>query len=112
MLRTEIEGLEILSERLKTALGTNIRAIVAFGSRVRGDFNWESDFDVLVVVEQKDYSVVRLITDTCLSIEEERGIPLSAVVKDLKTFQAERQYNTGFYRNIKKEGLVIYGAID
>ncbi|RMG69441.1 MAG: nucleotidyltransferase domain-containing protein, partial [Nitrospirae bacterium] len=51
MLRTEIEGLEILSERLKTALGTNIRAIVAFGSRVRGDFNWESDFDVLVVVE-------------------------------------------------------------
>ncbi|RMG02172.1 MAG: nucleotidyltransferase domain-containing protein, partial [Nitrospirae bacterium] len=85
---------------------------VAFGSRVRGDFRWESDFDILVVVEKKDYSVVKSVTEVCYFLEEETGIPYSAVVKDTKTLSAEREHRTGFYRNLKEEGVVVYGEID
>jgi len=65
-----------------------------------------------VIVERKDYSVVRQVTDICFSLEEKTGIPYSAVVKDSETFNVEKRYKTGFYRNIKEEGLVIYGKID
>ena len=112
MLKAERDSLKLLAERLRNVLGSNLIYFFAFGSRVRGDFHWESDFDLLVVVKEKNYSTIKLITDICYSVEEETGIPYSAVVKDIKVFNAEKKYKTGFYRNLKEEGIAIYGEVN
>lgn len=51
MFNTEKESLIRVTSELKKTLKERLKAVIAFGSRVRGDFHGESDFDVLVVVE-------------------------------------------------------------
>ena len=49
----EMKGIPIFYEK--------VEEVIVFGSRVRGDFTGESDFDVLVIVKDKD-----VVTETGL----------------------------------------------
>lgn len=81
--------------------------IIVFGSRVRGDFTGESDFDVLVIVKDKD-----VVTETGLiglfgKKEDYTGIPFSVVVKDKQTYDREKRFRTGFALGIEDEEITI-----
>lgn len=55
MFLTEKKVLEELVEEMRDyAFFEKIEEMVVFGSRVRGDFDVESDFDILVIVNAKD----------------------------------------------------------
>lgn len=109
MFTTEKKALTILAEKLKSLLKDNLIALIGFGSRVRGDFTDESDFDVLIVIRDKSPEVFKETIEIVSDIEELYEIPLSAVVKSLATFELEKKLNSSFYRNIQREGIVIYG---
>lgn len=111
MFKIEEDSLKIVTERLKSLLKENLVAVIAFGSRVRGDFYGESDFDVLVIVEHRDYEIIKKVVDLFYEEEERTDIQYSVIVKDKETFEKERFYNTGFYQNILDEGRVFYGKI-
>lgn len=107
----EKESLSRVVEKLKNVLGDNLLTVVVFGSRVRGDFHGESDFDVLVILKRRDYNALGVIIDLFYDEEERTGITYSVVVKDSETFDREKNYGTGFYRSILEEGKVLYGKI-
>ncbi len=109
MFKIEREAVGRAVKGLQEALGDNLVTVAAFGSRVRGDFTGESDFDVLVVVKKRTFDIIRLVNDIFGIEENETGIPFSIVIKMLDSFEKEKRYNTTFYRNIKKEGVVFYG---
>ena len=54
MLTVEKETLRRATERLGEVLGENFVSVIAFGSRVSGDFYGESDFDVIERVVRKE----------------------------------------------------------
>lgn len=70
MLKTEEKSLKRVTKRLKNFLGENLITVIAFGSRVTGDYYEESDFDVLVVVKERDYNLIKAIIDIFLEEEE------------------------------------------
>jgi len=109
MFSFEKDAIKRSTERLKEVLGDNLIAIVAFGSRVRGDFDGDSDFDILIVVKKRASDVIDEAIDVFSDEEDRTGIPFSVVVKGIDSFEKERTYNTTFYRNIKREGVVFYG---
>lgn len=82
--------------------------MTAFGSKVRGDFNADFDFDILIVVKKRTIDVIGKAIDV-FTEEDKLGIPFSVVVKEIKTFEKERTYYTTFYRNIMQEGITFYG---
>jgi predicted nucleotidyltransferase len=43
--------LKILRRKMENRLGPNLKKIVLFGSRSRGDNDPDSDYDILVVVD-------------------------------------------------------------
>jgi predicted nucleotidyltransferase len=57
MFSFEKDAIKRATESLKAVLGDNLVAVVAFGSRVRGDFNEGSDFDILVVVKKRTFDI-------------------------------------------------------
>lgn len=105
----EKEAIGRATKRLRDLLGENLVAVIAFGSRVRGDFTGESDFDILVVVKKRDFYVIDTVNDLFGEEEEKTGIPFSAVIKTLDVYEKEGVYNTTFYRNLRKEGVTFYG---
>jgi hypothetical protein len=59
----ERKGLARFLERLETECGDRVQRVVLFGSRARGDYDAESDVDLLVVTaEEQDKAVVDSLT--------------------------------------------------
>lgn len=110
MFSFEKSAIKQATKKLKKLLGEDLITVLAFGSRVRGDFSQDSDFDILVVVKKRTFDVIDLINDFFGEEENRTGIPFSVVVKGLESFIKEREYKTSFYRNIKKEGIVLHGS--
>jgi len=101
------ESAERVAEKLKKLFPERIIAIYAFGSRVRGNHGEWSDFDVLVLVKDKNPELVDGIIGIFADEEYEKGILFSPIIKDIAVFEGEKKYNTPFYQNIKKEGVLL-----
>ena len=109
MFSLEKDSISRATQKLRDTLKDNLITVIAFGSRVRGDFTGESDFDILVVVRERDVKIIDIVNEVFGEEEDNTGIPFSAVIKTLDTYEKERAYNTTFYRNLKKEGVTFYG---
>jgi predicted nucleotidyltransferase len=105
-LETESEAIERLAAAAKEI--PDISRIVVFGSRVRGDFSGDSDLDLLVVVEDLRHRdrIIRLIHD----LELEYDVPLSPTLYTRNEVEVNKRLGSAFFRNIEREGIVIYDA--
>lgn len=96
-----------ITERLRERFSERIIAVYVFGSRARGDHEEWSDFDVLVIVKDKTPEIETEIISLFVDEEIQSGISFSAVIKDIKAFEMEKYFNTPFYKNIMREGVLL-----
>lgn len=101
--------LNIVSNAAKEIFKENLREVVLFGSYARGDFDEESDIDVLIVADMDDSTLCEYrgkIDLLCSELLYDFGVVVSIVEKDYETYN--RFANVlPFYQNIKKEGVKI-----
>lgn len=108
MFKYEKKSIERAVKSLVSGVKNNLIAVIAFGSRIRGDFTEDSDLDILVLVKSRSCGLVRKVITIFLEEEKKTDVFYGVVVKDMAAFERERSLNSGFYRNIKKEGVVFY----
>ena len=94
-----------LSGVLHHRLGSDIEGIYAFGSRVRGDNDERSDFDILIVVKEKNPTKESDIISALVDYEMKHGFSFMPVIKDAGSFALGKKYNAPFYQNIMNEGI-------
>lgn len=92
---------------LRKQLSERIIAVYAFGSKARGDYGEWSDFDVLVVVKDREPLIENKIMGIFVEEEFRSGMIFTPVIKDLKAFENEKSLKTPFYENIMKEGILL-----
>jgi len=107
MFSHDLKSLSLLSSLLRERMGADIESIHVFGSRARGDNDDRSDFDILIVVKDRNPSKEAAIIDTIVDFEMERGLSLTPLLKDAASFALERAHNAPFYRNIQREGVPL-----
>lgn len=107
MFAHEKEALERAVKRVREKLSNRIVSIYAFGSRVRGDYEEWSDFDVLVVVINKTPEIESEVISVFVDEEIKSGLSFTLVIKDRDAFEMERRFETPFYENIMKEGMPL-----
>lgn len=105
MYAYEKEILKRLTKKLKERFSSRIVSIHAFGSRVRGNHNEWSDFDVLVVVRDRKPEIEAGIIGIFVDEEIKSGLSFTPLIKDTRSFEMERKFKTPFYENIMKEGV-------
>lgn len=99
--------LQRISDRVRRQFPGRIVSVHAFGSRVRGNHDAGSDFDVLVVVKDKDPLLESGIIGIFVEEETPVGASFTPVVKDIRAFEMEKKHHTPFYETIIKEGVPV-----
>lgn len=103
----EKESLQRITEKLRERFTVRIASVYAFGSRVRGDHDEWSDFDVLVVVRDKEPHIESEIIGVFVNEELESGTSFTPVIKDVRAFELEKKFHAPFYENISKGGVLL-----
>ena len=92
-------------------MGTNLRKIIVYGSYARGDYNENSDIDIMVLTSLSDDKiepVEDMLYDMAFDILMDYGIQISVIVKNEEHFR----YWLGalpFYDNVEREGVELVG---
>jgi len=106
-MRPKVRALKLASkvrERLSAELGQPVKVIM-YGSQARGDTTKESDIDLLIILPSINKDSSKIISDIAWEVGFDAGKLISAfpVTEDgMKRFSF-----LPFYKNIKKEGIVV-----
>ncbi len=97
------------SIQLKKFLGNDLSKVILYGSYARGDFNPNSDVDVMILTKlspEKIESIEASVFDLAFDIEIEYGIHISPIIKNEDHFEYWADA-LPFYRSVKNEGVQI-----
>lgn len=107
MNKYEEKILKQIVQELKLELSRKIIAIYAFGSKIRGDFDEWSDFDILVIINRRTPVIEKKIMSIFGKGETKSGLSFTPIIKDAKAFEKEKLFHTPFYENIMREGIAL-----
>ena len=111
LTRNERSGLAAFVDRLRQRYGDDLQRVVLFGSKARGDFDDESDLDLLVVVRMAngDYRQYwNEIVGIAWDIELAYSIVTSLVIKDGADYETMREHQLLLARNIERDGIELW----
>lgn len=92
------KALEAFLEKIRDRLGDKVKEIIVFGSYARGDYDEESDIDIMIVGDVSLNEVIEISTEVLLRY----GELISPIVVTPEEF---KKRNDSFIRTIKKEGI-------
>jgi predicted nucleotidyltransferase len=109
LTENEKAALRELVERLQEQYGSSLVTVKLFGSKARGDFDADSDVDVLVVVQTADdWEAQGEISGIGSKIDLKYDVLLSQVAMTMKRYNQHRRYRSPLYKNILKEGVTLW----
>ncbi|MBC6476437.1 MAG: nucleotidyltransferase domain-containing protein [Hormoscilla sp. GM7CHS1pb] len=95
-----------LRQALERMYGEQLVKIMLFGSQARGDARPDSDIDILIVLNQpfnygdENERISFPVAEICL----EYNVIISFVLATMEQFQYQ---NSGFFRNVRREGIAV-----
>jgi predicted nucleotidyltransferase len=107
----ERDAIEALVRRLKQIYGPQLIKVLLFGSKARGNFDEESDIDLLIVAQfpDKDYwQHWRRIIDEASDVDLEYDVVISPLVRNENGYDQMRQYDVLFNRDIDRDGITLW----
>ena len=105
--------IEEYTREVAKLLGKHLKQIILYGSYARGDFNADSDIDIMILTDFTDKEIVEYrskVIEIAYDIEYDNDfeITISPLLKNIDKFN----YWLGalpFYMNVQKEGVVLNG---
>ncbi len=93
------------SGRVKSILNGNIKKIILFGSRARGDYKSHSDYDFLIIADKRDENTKESLLEICVDMLNKYDTLVSFILCDEKEWANKRKFPIGL--NIIKEGIEL-----
>lgn len=96
-------------KQVKELLGIRLKKIILYGSYARGDYNKQSDVDIMILTDLSFEEIEEYrdkISDIAYDIELSTGIILSPVIKNIEKYNSRINF-APFYKNVEKEGVVL-----
>jgi len=87
-------------------LGNEIITIQIFGSKVRGDFEKDSDIDIFILVKRKR-DIRDKISDIAADYFFKFNVPLAPVVYSLLEYEKNKELGSFFFEQVEKEGVTL-----
>ena len=91
------------AEKVRAKAPGLTREIYLYGSRARGDEEPDSDYDVLVVVEQKTPELEDQIMEAAVEVLDDHDAFVSPMIATSEKFDYFKE--VGLYREVLREGI-------
>lgn len=78
------------AKQLREIYGDELKKVVVYGSYARGDYQKNSDVDIMILVDADDYEIKKrfnLVCDLAFDNELEYGVVISPLVKNEEHFK-------------------------
>jgi predicted nucleotidyltransferase len=107
----EKEAVTAVTAQFSEALGDNITELYLFGSKARGDFDTDSDIDLLVVARRLDAESRWQVRATAANCSLEYDVLFNTHLYDKASWDAIVQYRDTLWREVERDGISLYGLI-
>lgn len=101
-----------VASRTLELLGSRLHKVILFGSYARGNYDTESDIDIMVLADvgrHEMYQLRKALSEISSDICIDTGKVVCILLND-KTLFEERLPILPFYRNVINEGVQVYGS--
>jgi predicted nucleotidyltransferase len=111
VLEFERNWLNRILREIKRNLKNDSLSLILFGSVVRAEENYESDFDIVVIIKESKTSskIDDKVTKLSIQLNKKFGISLSTILLSLSDFKKRDKKNLPPVNNILTEGKVFSG---
>jgi predicted nucleotidyltransferase len=96
----------------KEIFGDKLCDVILFGSFARGDYDDDSDIDLMIIVDMDDADARKLMDDVyeiSSDIDLQYGTLLSPLVRSKRDFDF-RKTVSDFYQNVEQEGVSMHAG--
>lgn len=103
------EVLDKFAEEAKKIYGTKLESLILYGSCARGDFENDSDIDILILLNvplESINSERKRILDISDKLDLEYDVVLAPMVQNYELYQKYISVSV-FYQNVEREGVKI-----
>ena len=97
---------------IRAIYGDHLRQIIFYGSYARGDYNADSDVDIMILVELSDMDIKKYrhqLSDMTFDFNMDNDLDIKPIAKSIGHYQKWVE-NYPFYANVKKDGVTLYAA--
>lgn len=97
---------------IRKIYGPHLKKVILFGSYARGDFNANSDVDIMILLDISDFDIKSYSQELSYMTYDynlDNDLDIKPLVKNERHF-SKWIVNYPFYANIDKEGIVLYAA--
>lgn len=110
MLEKIEDLLKLYCKEVESATDSNTKKIILYGSYARGDFQSDSDVDIMILVDTDITgisSLERKICDITYDFNDKCGVDIMPIVQSYQHFEHWKKADM-FYRNVDYEGVILY----
>lgn len=96
-------------KQVKKLLGIRLKRIILYESYARGDYNSQSDVDMMTLTDLSSKEIEEYrdkISDIAYDIELSTGIIISPVIKNIEKYNSRINF-VPFYKNVEKEVVIL-----
>jgi predicted nucleotidyltransferase len=106
MIRRKQHIIQLIRQKVNEIDST--AEVILYGSRARGDNKRDSDWDVMILLKQKnvDKKIEQTFRHNLLDLELEIGVPISVFVYSKSDWEGKYSI-TPLFKSIKKDGILI-----
>jgi len=94
---------------MENIFGASLVRVILYGSYARGDYNINSDVDIMILADIQPEEVSRFadkVYDVSYNFDTEYNIEINPSVQSIHTFDHWKEVYP-FFINIEKEGVVV-----
>lgn len=90
---------------LRQKLGSVVKEIILFGSKIRGDSEKDSDIDILIVLTSLSWEIKKTISELAAEENIKYNVLISTIRYDADTWEKPVIKASPFGKSVRKEGI-------
>ena len=103
----EREALYVFVKSLKEQLKSQLIQVWLFGSKAKGNFNSDSDIDVLLILQERTEEILDKIAAIHLELDLKYDPNISLIIYSQHEYEQNEAFESPFLKNIQRESIAL-----